>query len=268
MSPIQATPRISIGIPNKALPATPPAIPTSSRNACFVCPAQALIVSAAATPGGHGSAAGNISVSNVLYKMVASMMDAIVAPTSIGTTSPGSPSRNGMPIARIKEFAAQNVAPEILVCTRFWTLISLNFLKILTGILEIMIANSAPIIDVFVLIPIRTMISRPRIEPRTASMILSMRTLGSNALGCCLRFFSFSFIFFTPSHKSTRHCNPAKTSQAVLARTVLQSKTGRPVAFATISLALTEKPMQSMTTRSASTSFAFAAASSTSDIGP
>ena len=62
-------------------------------------------------------------------------------------------------------FEAANVAPDIAVWTRFWVLISLYFWNIFNGILAIIIANSAPMMDVFVLIPNLAINSRPMIEP-------------------------------------------------------------------------------------------------------
>ena len=116
--------------------------------------------------------------------MVASIMVAKSTPTSIGTTSWISPIRYGIPMGRIRLFAAEKVAPEIDVCTRFCEWIFLYFLNIASGILERIIAKSAPTMDVFVLIPTRTISSIPMIAPRTASIIFRIKIAGLNANGC------------------------------------------------------------------------------------
>ena len=84
----------------------------------------------------------------------------------------------------IKLLAAENVAPEIAVWTRFWAWIFLYFLNIPIGILERIIANNAPTIDVFVLIPILTISSSPIIAPKTDKIIFNINIDGLNADGC------------------------------------------------------------------------------------
>ena len=91
-------------------------------------------------------------------------------------------------------FEAANVAPDIAVWTRFWVLISLYFWNIFNGILAIIIANSAPMMDVFVLIPNLAINSRPMIEPITETKIFNNIIAGSHADGCFL-FINFLLSF-------------------------------------------------------------------------
>ena len=110
--------------------------------------------------------------------MVASIMVAKSTPTSIGTTSWISPIRYGIPMGRIRLFAAEKVTPEIDVCTRFCEWIFLYFLNI--AYLGFFIGP----VSLFVLIPTRTISSIPMIAPRTASIIFRIKIAGLNANGC------------------------------------------------------------------------------------
>ena len=182
-SPNHETPRRSIGMP-PILPNTPSAIPTRRRTAFLPFSITARIASAAATPGGQEPSAGNISEPKHLYMIVESITVASVTPTSIGNMRSGLPMMTGIPIGRIMQFAAENVAAEMDVCRRFclWTL--RYFLKIPIGIREKRIANSAPMIDVLAVTPVRTISSIPMIAPPRPSGMQSSRTSGSHAFGC------------------------------------------------------------------------------------
>ena len=112
------------------------------------------------------------------------MMVAINTPTSSGIIRSHLPMITGIPIGSSRLFAAENVAPEMAVWIMFWLWILRYFCKNFNGILERMIANKAPTIDVLGATPVRTISSKPMIAPSTLITTFRMTTWGANAFGC------------------------------------------------------------------------------------
>ena len=119
------------------------------------------------------------------------MTVATVQPMSMGRKRSLRPIIMGMPTGMSMQLAMEKVAPEIEVCRRFCRWMLLNFLKTRRGIRDSTTANSAPMIDVLAVTPVRTISSMPMILPSVHIMTPKIRHQGSYHLGC-----SFAVIFF------------------------------------------------------------------------
>ncbi len=101
-----------------------------------------------------------------------------------------SPKANRIPTARSPQFAAPKPAADVIVCTRFCLSRLRNFSIDASGIRAIAIASSAPITDVFGVMPILAMICMQITADRTETKTLTSSVSLSSAFTCgsCVSF--------------------------------------------------------------------------------
>ena len=90
------------------------------------------------------------------------------------------------------QFAAENVAPDVEVCTRFWQWIFLNLFKNRIGIWLIKTASSAPTTDVSGATPVCVRTCIPTIAPSTLAITAIIKMPGSINFGISLEYSSSS----------------------------------------------------------------------------
>ena len=107
------------------------------------------------------------------------MQVAMVAPISMGIISSGRPRMMGMPQVRSMQFATEKVVAEMEVWIRFCRCTLRNFMNIVMGIREMMMAMIAPTREVLAVTPVLMISSMPMIAPRMQRITLTISVAGS-----------------------------------------------------------------------------------------
>ncbi len=163
-------------------PTAPTTMPSRRRRARFPPSSPAIMASAVATPGGQAPDAGNSGVSYVRATRYMSTSIPMAEPMAMGTISLVSPITQRIPTDSSTQLAAPNPAAEVMVWTMFCLSSDLNLRMASSGTLAMAMATTAPMMEVFGVIPSLEMICMQMAPDRAAIATLRISVCGSRAL--------------------------------------------------------------------------------------